>query len=215
LSVIALLCALLLCLASASRVKGLALTVVDTNGSPLSGVFVVYDYYGYGFGFGEPGRYTKPGSIIQTDNNGRFRIRSKLMFCVPGLQAPPNLRIHAVWSPQTHNRAFLWLTPTEEMRVPGILDLLPAEEKLVFHDLTANSGEWYFMLEQMQDLLMEMQHPGMVNLKVSNEMRQKLRTTLDEDTKMFKSKHGNAVHQDAASPSDPRNGKTYGRLLGR
>jgi hypothetical protein len=109
----------------------------------VSGAFVIYDYFSATTGFGGGGNSFRPGTILQTDKNGRFCIPSRVFFRVPLIdQGPPQLRIHAVWSPQVHNRAFLWMAPYGEVRVPGIMDSLPAQGKLAFHDLTAEPGNW-------------------------------------------------------------------------
>ena len=109
--------------------------------------------------------------------------------------------------------AILGTETAQEDRVPGIADFLPREGKLVLHDLSANPLEWHFMIEQMQDLFFRME-VGSLKLKPVS-TRERLRIALDQDKELFKSKYANAIYTNVFEPKDPRNGKTYGQIIGQ
>ena len=164
---------LVLCV-SLSVVSGLKLIVVDNKGSPLPNTFVVYDYEGDAFNIATPAHYSKAGAVIRTDVEGRVSIRPSVKFRVPFLQQRPRLRIHAVWSPQTHSRVFLWFDR-------------PENGKVVLNDVTTNRAEWAFSIEQMQDLMIQREE-GAVNLPALDAGVSQLTNAMAEDRRQFEAK---------------------------
>ena len=73
--------------------------VLDEQGQPVAGAYVIYGYNGQHFIHGEVDR---PGTIIQTDRNGFFRIPSKKQKKLPLFSSKLYLEFYAVYDPITH-----------------------------------------------------------------------------------------------------------------
>ena len=208
----------LLCVTSVSLVKGLKLIVVDANGLPLSDAFVVYEYHGDSFGFGHSGSHTRSGSITQTDENGRFRIPTKIFFRIPLVEYPEDLVIHAIWSPRTHSNGKLWYNSSGPETVEGVFEFLPKKTKLVLRDIASNHLMWFSTVQEMQSLVQDLLSGGLPpDVKAPYEIKEKLRIAVENDLTLFKTGYYNEVYQNPLYPGagDDRNGKTYGRLMER
>ena len=195
-----------------SIVQGVSMNVVSASGSPLSDAFVVYDYYGKG---SLGGTFTEPGTILRTDKQGHFRIPSTFFFRIPLFQEPVKLRIDLIWSPQTHNRIFFWSGTTKEEEVPKLYHFMPSQRKLVLYDLTEDTGQWFFTIEQLRHLLQEMADSdpslSLANVNASSEMHEALRQAITKDINAFADRHGAEVFK--GQTGDPSNGLTYRRLV--
>ena len=78
---------------------------VDTNGSPLQGVFVLYVHKTDYIGPGGAVQHVFSGGILETDKKGRFHIPARFHLSIPLFETGIQPWVSIAYSPQTHSFA--------------------------------------------------------------------------------------------------------------
>ncbi len=186
---------------------GLDATIVDSKGNPLSGCFVVY-HYELGSGFDR-----RPGSIIETDPKGHFRIGRKIFPVFPLWEVHPEVEVKAVYSPKTHT-VTTW--PCYRS-LEGVVDANLPKKKMVFYDLSESPAEWFAALQNLQGALLGIYNRDVVVTNCEAE-KTKLLQACTNEVALFKSRYGNDLYKKskylaAEDGVAEREGLTYGTLL--
>ncbi len=167
-------------------VPGLNLKLMDSNGKPLSGCFIVYDYQLYA-NF-DP----KPGSILETDSQGNVRIPLKLIHKHPLLTFNPKIRMWCIYSPRMHNATEVYAWPAS-VSLKGIVDARPKERKITFYDLSDYPADWFAALNQMQNVLLHIprgeNRVGEIWLEKCENEKRKLFLACSNDVALFRSRY--------------------------
>ena len=130
--------------------------VLDVDGNPIANVYVIYGYRG---NYVE-GQVDRPGTLIQTDRNGYFRIPPKVHTWLPPF-ARLYLEIYAVYDSKTHCAGAL---PSKRLNSTQLryfeeghwwfeIKEIDDIETLVFHDVSDDPAEWYSSIKQVQEAL--------------------------------------------------------------
>jgi len=186
----------LLLLGSASRTSGVSARLVDSDGHPLAGAYVLSfrltpallnQWRGH-----TPYR-TEPG-LTRTDAAGRFEVPGRIRFHFPFLQFlhPPLLRL-ALYVPGLHNfcrieDAAAWTV--DPPCASGQMQTVARSPELTlrFADLSDRPEHWYYSLFQLvYTLLFDPSNP-------SPEKRE-LAAALRNDFEQFAGKYGGAVRE--------------------
>jgi len=165
-------------------------TIVDSKGNPLEGCFIVYDYY-LGGGFDR-----RPGSVIETDSKGYFRIRPKVMRKFALWDIDPKAWVWSIYSPKTHGTTAMW--PLRAF-LEGVVDARPKEKKIIFYDLSESPADWFAALDDMQKILDRMPpqyHRGWdIALEDCQVEKSKLFNACSNDVALFRSRYYRTPYQ--------------------
>lgn len=164
-------------------------TIVDAKGNPLSGCFVVYDYQ-FGGGF-EP----RPGSIIETDSKGYFRIPRKLFRIPPIWNIHPQIWVWRIYSTKTHTATAMW--PLGGF-VEGVVDARPQEKKMIFYDVSDSPADWFAALTDLQETLARMPSQyrlGDIGLENCGGEKLKLFQACSNEVALFRNRYYSTPYQ--------------------
>ena len=143
-------------------VSGTEKRIVDANGNGIENVWIIYGYRGYKFTPGDSISYYRPGTIVQTDKNGFFRIPSTIHWFTPLLVSGLSLEYYAVYDPGTHCAGiapygiYLWSDGPERFREHyWWLDVKKENgiDVLVFGDVSNDPVAWYSSIKQLEHAL--------------------------------------------------------------
>jgi hypothetical protein len=142
---------------SISLGPGVSAQLVDENGRPIAGAYVLVFHLtpAPGISLRQPVAYRTDRALIRPDAAGRFRIPRQLHFHLPFFQfiRPPRFRL-SIYVPGLHNfcrieDAQAW--QVDEPCASGQMQTVagPPERELKFFDLSARPEHWYYSLFQL------------------------------------------------------------------
>lgn len=207
------------------RVPEIEGTIVDGSGQPISGCFIIYDYWISGDGWSYE-RSRKAGSISETDSNGHFKIPGKTFLLNPLFHEEAHMNVSRIFSPKTHTATTLaadWSYPgTIEDEIEG----RPRERKLIFYDASNYPAAWFRCVQMMEQTLSDINMAKQINRSKWRKMSPYLENCDNEISRLviatsndvvnFKRLYYDTPYQQTKAykiPTDLQLGKTYGRLL--
>ena len=187
--------------------------VLDANGTPIANAYVIYGYSGTECHIVDADVYYRPGTVIQTDENGYFRIPAAIRIRDPLFQSPflyP--QIFVVYDPRTHCAGTLpskmWLKRYEPYKIGDTLykqdgaeefktlhwwfetKTIDGTETLVFHDVTNDPFEWYRSIKQLSEAFKYCDRDGFNGWRAPIEKRRLLSQHLIQEYKNLGNRHG-------------------------
>lgn len=140
--------------------------VLDANGTSIANAYVIYGYSGTECHIVDADVYHRPGTVIQTDENGYFRIPATIRLSNPFQSPFIYPQIFAIYDPGTHCAGTLpskmWLKRYEPYKQDGAEEFknlhwwfetqtIDDTETIVFHDVTNDPFEWYRSIKQLSE----------------------------------------------------------------
>jgi hypothetical protein len=184
--------------------------LVDLRGEPLQGAFVAYYWKGYRFNLVDSITYQRPGTILRTDSEGRFRIRGFVHLHRP-LDSRLSPWITLVYVPRLHHAFGPLASATES--IPGRVEI-DREGTLVraaLADLSEDPDRWSRSMELLYSLIAYDLDPDPGDYKASASVRRELAGHLVLDYAAFVQRHAStprsidpdsAAYLDTLSPEE-------------
>jgi hypothetical protein len=180
----------------------LKMQVLDENGTPIVGAYVVYGYTGIESKIVDWDYYRRPGTIAQTDMDGNFSISPSIHMRTPFFQYKLYPEIYAIYDPKTHCVGILpskiWLDRQDvskefkkhywwfdTKKVDGI-------DVLIFNDVTDDPAKWSGSIRQLIKAFKYGDVVGHWNgWEAPFEQRKQLYNCLTHEYRTFINKYGN------------------------
>lgn len=83
--------------------QGFTGQLMDTNGSPLQGAFVLFIYKNDSLNPGGANEHAFASGFLETDENGQFHIPARFYFFIPLFQTSLQPWVEVAYSPKTHS----------------------------------------------------------------------------------------------------------------